>query len=315
MSRYRFWGSIAFIPMVAVLLALAGCGGEEKKAGKMSKGDLANLQETDGGSKGKASGERTAVDAKGTGTLKGKVTFAGATVPERKDLSDQMKAQADKDHCLKGDTKSQEWVVGADKGVANVVVFLRAPDGKFFNVPDNLRHRTDTVIVEQPFCAFQPHVSAVNPTTWDPQAKKQVKTGQVLKFINNAPINHNTTVAGDTFLNPRKNNIIPAKKGDKVEELIYEAKPCKETQSSREDLLTVQCDIHKWMNARVAVFDHPYYAVTKADGTYEIKDAPAEAEVDVVIWHESMGDSLNKGHKEKVTLKPGDNTKDFTVGQ
>jgi hypothetical protein len=69
------------------------------------------------------------------------------------------------------------------------------------------------------------------------------------------------------------------------------------------------------MNAKVAVFDHPYYAVTKEDGTFEIKDAPADVPLEVVVWHESMGDTLKKGKKEDITLKPGDNTKNFEVGK
>ncbi|HMC89692.1 MAG TPA: hypothetical protein VKI17_09090, partial [Gemmataceae bacterium] len=89
---------------------------------------------------------------------------------------------------------------------------------------------------------------------------------------------------------------------------------CNDAKFGGEDLLSVNCDIHKWMTAKVAVFDHPYYAVTQADGSYEIKNVPAGVELIVCHWHESMDQfSLKKAETEKYTLKAGDNTKDFKI--
>src|SRR5262249_775278 len=156
------------------------------------------------------------------------------------------------------------------------------PEGKYFKIPDNLRHRTDEVKMDQPYCAFEPHVLAVNPTSWDPQTKKQVPTGQVFKIMNSAPINHNTAWSGNKLLNSGKNEILGAKKGS----MMINAKGWRDTDVGGEELLGVNCDIHKWMNAFVGVFDHPYYAVTDKEGNYEIKDAPAEAEVVVAYWHQ-----------------------------
>ena len=66
------------------------------------------------------------------------------------------------------------------------------------------------------------------------------------------------------------------------------------------------------MNASVWVLNHPYYAVTDADGKYEIKNAPA-AGVKIVAWHN--GAFLNSGESkgEAIKLKDGDNKKDFTA--
>jgi hypothetical protein len=311
MSRYRLGSRIALVPILSALLAATGCGGGEKKAERPSGGGGmgGGAKQTESGGGRTASGEKTAIESKGSATLKGKVTFVGATVPPPRDLKPEMEKQGDKNRCLQGMTVSEDWVVGPDKGVQNVVVFLKAPPGKYFKIPDNMRHRTDTVKMDQPYCAFQPHVVAINPSCWDPASKKQVKTGQVFKIVNDAPMNHNTGWKGNDLLNPGKNTILPAKTG----ELVVEAQPCRATEVGKEDLVRVYCDIHKWMNARVVVLDHPYYAVTDKDGNYEIKDAPADATVDVMFWHESM-DTLNKAHKETMTLKPGDNTKDFKVG-
>ena len=35
-----------------------------------------------------------------------------------------------------------------------------------------------------------------------------------------------------------------------------------------------KCDIHPWMKAKFFVFDHPYFAITASDGTFQIPDVP-----------------------------------------
>jgi hypothetical protein len=37
----------------------------------------------------------------------------------------------------------------------------------------------------------------------------------------------------------------------------------------------LQCDIHPWMSGAFMVFDHPFFAVTKPDGSFEITGVPA----------------------------------------
>jgi hypothetical protein len=315
MKRYRLWAAIVAVPVLAVALATVGCGGGEKKSEKPSGTTGGAVVTTGSGPAagvkgGSAGGALAEVQSTGTATIKGKVTFAGAKVPERRDLTSAMQAQADKDHCLKGPKESMDWVVGPDKGVANVVVWLRAPAGHYFKVPDELRHRTDKVEVDQPFCMFQPHVVAINPSDYDPQSKKQVATGQVFVIKNDAPINHNTAWKGNPLLNAGKNEILKPKNANPM---TIAAKPCRENQAGGEDLLMINCDIHKWMNARAVVLDNPYYTVTKEDGTFEIKNAPAEADVILTWWHESM-ESLKSAKTKPIKTKPGDNTENLTVG-
>ena len=47
-----------------------------------------------------------------------------------------------------------------------------------------------------------------------------------------------------------------------------------------------KCTIHGWMSGYVRIFDHPYYAVTDANGKFEIKNAPA-GKFRIVYWHET----------------------------
>ena len=49
-----------------------------------------------------------------------------------------------------------------------------------------------------------------------------------------------------------------------------------------------RCGVHSWMNAYPGVVEHPFFAVTKADGTFEIKGLPASTYT-IELWHEQLG--------------------------
>src|SRR5262245_45316575 len=121
MARYRMLAIALLIPVAA--LVAVGCGGSDKQDKPKASGGTPPVKPGGDGGKGPSTtastGDKTALEATGTGTLKGKVTFAGSP-PERAPLKipDENK---DKAHCLKGDVKDPTWIVGADKGVANVV--------------------------------------------------------------------------------------------------------------------------------------------------------------------------------------------------
>src|SRR5262249_53195509 len=192
-----------------------------------------------------STGERTAVKGTGVATLKGKVTYDG-TPPTPEDFKARMEAQQDKDHCLKGPTKDPTWMVGADKGVKNVVVWLRAPEGQYFDVPAAQRSRKGEVVMDQPFCEFQPHVVAFFPYFWDPAAKKQTKTGEMFRVDNSAPIPHNTAYTpSNKLVNSGKNEILKPK-----DHMNIDVKPGSDSQPEGEELLNINCDIHKWMTAK-----------------------------------------------------------------
>ena len=52
--------------------------------------------------------------------------------------------------------------------------------------------------------------------------------------------------------------------------------------------IKIECNIHPWMNGWVRVFDHPYFAVTDADGNFELKNAPA-GNYRLMVWHGQGG--------------------------
>ena len=65
-----------------------------------------------------------------------------------------------------------------------------------------------------------------------------------------------------------------------------------------EVMIRVKCNIHSWMHAYIGALAHPYFAVTGADGTFEIRNVPPGDYV-VEAWQEKMGTN-----EQKVTVSP-----------
>lgn len=53
-------------------------------------------------------------------------------------------------------------------------------------------------------------------------------------------------------------------------------------------LLELRSDVHPWTRGYVAVFDHPYFAVTPPAGTFRIETVPTGSYT-LVAWHERFG--------------------------
>ena len=174
--------------------------------------------------------------------------------------------------CLaKGPLKDEKILVDPkSRGIKNVVVWLRPadPDPKAkFNPADihpaDAKRKAEDVIIDQPCCLFTPRVLAV-------------RVGDTITVKNPAPFNHNFfwTSGANGELNV---NIPPNAKYVFQNPLVAEASP-----------IQYKCTVHPWMTGYVRIFDHPYFAVTDADGKFEIKNAPA-GNWRIVYWHESVG--------------------------
>jgi len=291
--RHLTWCVLLVVPCLLVVTTAPGCSKEEKK--KIAKKDGGNGKKPDGGPK-------TPLEA-GDAVIKGVVVYNGdPPVPEE---IAKMKAHENAKGCLAGpesEKVAQTWLVDKKtKGVANVVIWLQPPAGKYFAVKEEDKKRSDPVVIDQPHCAFVPHVVALYPSYFD--GKALVKTGQKLKINNSAPFQHNTTWTGDGVDIKSKNFTIPPK-GFELVPFDYEAVP---------NPLEIKCNFHTWMNGWILFFDNPYHAVTKADGSFEIKNVPVGTDLTVVGWHE--GTSPKEFYKEEKSFKKGDNTLDLKVKQ
>jgi hypothetical protein len=50
-------------------------------------------------------------------------------------------------------------------------------------------------------------------------------------------------------------------------------------------IIEVRCALHPWTHAYIAVFDHPYFAVTGDDGSFKIDSLPPGS-YKMMVWHE-----------------------------
>jgi len=73
------------------------------------------------------------------------------------------------------------------------------------------------------------------------------------------------------------------------------------------DVIEVTCDVHPWMHAYAAVHDHPYFAVTPDNGTFEIKGL-LPGTYTLEAWHPTLGEKsmtvkIGTGGRAKVTAR------------
>lgn len=249
--------------------------------------------------------ERAIFKATGWGSLSGVVTFDGdipkevSLVPEILKLNDAVDRA-----CCNAAPKNQKikpnWIIDPKtKGIANVVVWIKPPPKMAFPIHDEDKVRKDTVIVDQPFCMFLPHVTAHYPLYHD--GAKEVATGQKFFMKNSAIVAHNVRGTTQPKYNDGFNDNMPSKT-----EREYKFKP-------QPLPIRVQCDFHKFMEAYVFVFDHPYFAITKEDGSFTIPRVPAGAELTLMAWHEEpVLDALDRMGKA-MTFKAGKNEFSFSI--
>jgi plastocyanin len=148
-------------------------------------------------------------------------------------------------------------VLDANMNLANVLVYLD-------DVSASTGAEQPTVTLDQVRCRFDPHVMGV-------------QVGQTLRVGNDDPMRHNVHFRPQN--NPDQN--IHFATGGRTEETSFAyAEPTP---------VEMRCDIHPWMRAFVGVFDHPFFATTGGDGTYEIDRVPAGS-YELVAWHERLGE-------------------------
>jgi hypothetical protein len=208
---------------------------------------------------------------RGGALIRGKISLNGA-VPKRKEV-DTSGDRAVHQFYIGAPMLSEELIVSDGGGTANALIYIsKGFEDLKYDVP------TDPVVLDQIKGRFEPHVLAM-------------MAGQALKIKNSDPLTHN--VHG---LSPDHNNL---------EFNLSQAKQGAENLQNRitvpEVCFKIQCDIHKWMKAYVGVFSHPFFVVSRADGSFEIGGLPA-GQYTVTVWHEKLGtlsEEVNIGAREK----------------
>jgi len=190
-------------------------------------------------------------------TISGTVQYAG-TAPKFKEI----KMEADP-ICLSHHTDAvfpQTLILGEQNTMGNVFVYVKSGlPAKEYPVP------TEPVILDQKGCMYDPHVLGV-------------RVGQPLKILNPDGTLHN--VHALSKVNEEFNLAMPQFRKETTQ--IF---------TKAEFMFPVKCDVHPWMEGWVAVMSHPYFQVTKADGTFILADLPAGT-YEVEAWHEKLGTQI-----------------------
>lgn len=221
------------------------------------------------------------------GDVAGQITWGGPALPVVPPIN--VAANPDGPACMKnGPVANDLWVVNAkNKGLKNVFVWLEPAKKGDPALPVHPKLKAvpkDGVVMDQPACAFIPHVVAL-------------RQGQDLIAKNSSPIAHNFKWTGNPAKNPGGNVLLPPGGEKAIAGLVEERLG-----------ITVECNVHPWMKGYVRVFDHPYFAVTDADGNFTIKDAPA-GDYRIKYWHGSGGWLGGVAGKDgyPITIKAGAN--------
>ena len=186
-------------------------------------------------------------------TVRGIVRFDGK-VPAAKTISMVADPACAKLH--PSPVVAQEVMADAKGDLQNVVVFVSEGLGdRTFDPP------SQPVVVEQKGCLYQPHVLAV-------------RANQTLELVNDDSTSHNIHPVPAN--NREWNKAEPP--GSKMEEAF-----------EREEVaIPVKCNVHPWMRGYIAVFKHPYFAVTGKDGAFDLSNLPPGTYT-IKAWHEKLG--------------------------
>lgn len=214
------------------------------------------------------------------GNITGKVTVSG-TIPAEREITPLIE-DATCGKLLGGaKPKTKFFVVSANNELADVVVVLKA---------DSLKGKSTgpaaaPAVMDQKGCEYIPQILAV-------------QTGQKITVKNSDPVMHNVHTTPKEPGNKEENK----GQGAGAADLVFSI-------PAAESFLRFKCDVHPWMFSWVTVVDHPYFAVTGADGTFTIKDVPP-GKYKIVAMHRKGAPT---GIEKDIEVTADGGKMDFTV--
>jgi Polysaccharide lyase family 4, domain II len=201
------------------------------------------------------------------GTIVGEVKYAGDPPPPEK-----IEVTKDTNVCGSEPKVSPALVVGANKGIRDVVASLPTiQKGKALGKPDK------PPVLDQKNCEYHPYAQILPVNT-------------TLEILNSDDVLHNVKTKGGsktTF------NIAQPKFKRKLT-----------VEFKNPEIVQVECNVHGWMNAMLVVVDHPYNALTDANGSFKIADVPPGKYM-LKLWHSKLGEQTKEvtvGPKEEVKV-------------
>ena len=192
------------------------------------------------------------VDPATAGAVTGTIRFTGTPpAPQPINMSSDPYCEQ------QGAATTETVLVGSGSTLQNVFVYVKDGLGdRAFPVPST------AAVLDQKGCRYVPRVVGI-------------QVGQTLEILSGDNTLHNVHAIPDQN---REFNKAQQMAGIKHTHVF----------STREVMVPFKCDVHRWMNAYVGVLDHPFYAVTGADGTFELKGLPPGTYT-IEAWHEKLG--------------------------
>lgn len=262
-----------------LLVTLGGCGGGADSVPTLTARSKRVVTNTGNGSNAVVpkKGEKNGQPKGEPGTFKGRIVYDGPAPSVGKPSGfNPTDAKTDK-FCvgIQGKITDQSLIVGDNHGLQNVLIYLKKkPAGYTVVVPKTV------VEYKNENCMFVPRLLPVI-------------VNRTIRITNKDKTNHNTHI--HPLENPAISSVITYGKSVDYQYKVKELIPVK-----------VTCDIHGWMFGYHLPLDHEFFAVTKSDGSFEIKNLPA-GNYEFVVWHERSG-YLKR--RLKVSIKAGE-TNDF----
>lgn len=188
------------------------------------------------------------------GDLTGKVILKGTPAAER-----EINMAADpKCGALHTEPVATRFYVTApDGGLGDVLVYVKAGlEKKEWPLPE------EKALLDQKGCEYDPYVMGV-------------RVGQTIQIRNSDPTLHNVHATPKTN---KEFNFAQPVQGMVTEKSFDQA----------EIPVRFKCDVHPWMFAWAVLVDHGFFAVTDADGRFEIPSVPPGTYT-LAAWHPKLG--------------------------
>jgi beta-lactamase regulating signal transducer with metallopeptidase domain len=205
-------------------------------------------------------------------SLKGRVSVTGP-IPEvppmkvklglklviRRNAADERKNEESVREAAEAEIPDDSLVIGKEGGLANVAIYLlRAPRGwKDSGTQEVFELRSADH-------RFQPHMSFV-------------RVGQPIRLM--SPMGESEHFGTHPLRSTPFSIVVPHFSTREVAEPF---------NKSEKTPIPVTSNMHSWQKAWLLALDHPFAAITDAEGRFEIRDLPA-GEHRFIVWHERRG--------------------------
>ena len=162
-----------------------------------------------------------------------------------------------------GPVTTRHYVVGPERGLANVLVYVKEGLPRYYSPPAE-----GSAVLTTSGCSFEPYVFGV-------------QSGKPVMLVNADKILHNFHA---TARNNREFNISLATRGSKAQRTFEEP----------ELFVRLKCDVHPWEFAYAGVVEHPFFSVTDTNGVFCLPAGLPRGRYVLAAVHQKAGETTRE---------------------